>query len=110
MKEYLYVFGYETPTQSRNNEEHGWDDEDSRAIYILASNEESALGWGHQIAERFFQALYEDPNASWIRGGYAAWIEEQDRFTQDQLRLIPRVKEGELPDIQEMVEQSLRDD
>ena len=102
MEKHLYVFGYETPTQRTNNEQHGWDDEDSQACYILASNEQRALEWGHHIAERFFQALYDDPDASWRRGEYSAWIEKQDRFTRDQLQMIPHVKDGEYPDIRKM--------
>ncbi len=110
MKEYLYVFGYETPVQRKNNAQHGWDDEDSHALYILASNEQRALKWGHQIAERFIEALYDDPNASWSRGEHAAWIETEDRFTKDQVRQIPNVKDGEYPDIRKMVLESLRND
>ena len=107
MREYLYEFGYETPTQRKNNQQHGWDDEDCEVIYILASNEQRALEWGHRIAKRFVHVLYDDPDPSCL-GEYAASIEKEDSFTREQLRLIPHVKDGEYPDIRAMVEQALR--
>lgn len=34
MPNFLFRFGYEMPVQHRNNEAHGWDDEDSQAVFI----------------------------------------------------------------------------
>ena len=38
MPNFLFRFGYETPVQHRNNEAHGWDDEDSQAVFIECAN------------------------------------------------------------------------
>jgi hypothetical protein len=46
MKNFLYVFGYWTPEQRRQNELHGWDDEDSAALLVDAETEAQALEWG----------------------------------------------------------------
>ena len=32
--EFLYIFGYMTPEQAKANTAHGWDDEDSEAVFI----------------------------------------------------------------------------
>jgi hypothetical protein len=41
----LFRFGYETPVQHRNNEAHGWDDEDSQAVFIECADADAALEW-----------------------------------------------------------------
>ena len=43
MPELLFVFGYESPEEWRTNRDQGTDFESSSAIWITASDEESAL-------------------------------------------------------------------
>jgi hypothetical protein len=91
---YLYRFGFESPRQLRNNDSHGWDDEDSQGILIEADNEASALAWGQEISERFFQHLFKNESVSWRQLGYANWIEPPGEAWDDQ----QRVAVGTLPD------------
>jgi hypothetical protein len=91
---YLYQFGFESPRQFRNNDAHGWDDEDSQGVLIEADNEASALAWGQEISERFIQLLFKDKSVSWRRLGYASWIEPPGELWEDQQRVIV----GTLPD------------
>jgi hypothetical protein len=46
MPNFLFRFGYETPVQHRNNEAHGWDDEDSQAVFMECADADAALEWG----------------------------------------------------------------
>jgi len=73
MNRYLFIFGFETPRQSRNNALRGWDDEDSEAVFIGAPSKDAALDWGRQVAERFITEMFQDSSASW--GEFAHWIE-----------------------------------
>ena len=79
MPEFLYVFGFETPAQSRANHAHGWDDEDSRAVFIEADSAELALEWGRRISERFIRDLYRTDGAGGWSGSYAHWIAEHPK-------------------------------
>jgi hypothetical protein len=106
MPEYLYVFGYETPNQRRNNAEHGWDEEDCGVVFIVADSEQEALEWGDRVAEAFVRVLYDDPNETWNRSLYAAGIECPSNFTKEQLQDIPHVNYGEFPNLQEMAKRS----
>lgn len=106
MREYLYVFGYETPNQRRNNADCGWDDEDCGVVSISADSEREALEWGDRIAESFVRVLYDDSNESWSREQYAAGIECTSSFTKEQLQDIPHVNYGEFPNLQEMAKRS----
>lgn len=75
MTTFLYVFGFETPQQSRGNVIYGWDDENSEAVLIDADDEASALLWGDEIAERFIKLLFRDDQVSWRDQQFARWIE-----------------------------------
>jgi hypothetical protein len=99
LREYLFVFGYRTPEQLARSLECGSDDEDSRAVYILAPSESAALEWGRTLAEKFVQWLYGDQKVSWTAGNYAHWVEANptQRFSSDALVHIPRVEVGQLP-------------
>lgn len=102
---YLFVFGYCTPTQLRNNQQHGWDDEDSYAFFVDASSEADALNWGREIADQYVRCLFErsDWNGekpAWLQEGYASWIEHEPlkRFSGISLDLLPVIKHSEMPD------------
>jgi hypothetical protein len=58
MPTFLYIFGFESPRQSRNNTDLGWDDEDSQGVLIDACDEAAALAWGREISERFIKLLF----------------------------------------------------
>ena len=97
---FLYVFGYETPAQMEANAAHGWDDEDSAAVFIEAESAEEALEWGRQVSERFLSELHGDPSVSWDALGYAHWIEDDPskRWSAEGLSQVPRVRRGEFPE------------
>ena len=103
--EYLFVFGYCTPTQLRNNEKHGWDDEDSYAFFVDANSEADALNWGRKIADQYVKCLFErsnwnDETPLWLHAGYAHWIELEPlkRFSGMALEMLPVIKYSEMPD------------
>src|SRR5688572_7003499 len=78
MPAYLFTFGFETPTQHRNNTAHGSDDEDSMSVFIESDDADSALAWGRKVAERYVQDLwssFDDPAPSWAAGNFSHWIE-----------------------------------
>ena len=94
--QFLYIFGYETPRQRRNNDAHGWDDENSHGVVIEAPDSAAAIRWGEQISQRYVARLHGRPEVDWGAEGYASFIED------DASRLVaqewPRIKVGEFPD------------
>jgi hypothetical protein len=58
MPQYLYIFGFNTPEQIEGFEKHGWDDEDSEAVFIVAVSEQEALMWGREISQEFVRRVY----------------------------------------------------
>lgn len=96
---YLYIFGYETPRQRENNAAHGWDDEDSASVFILARTEQEALEWGHAISKIFVSALFDGRNTAWDESRFAAWVDHDyaEHYSAEQLRAIPTVRYGEHP-------------
>jgi len=99
MPRYLYIFGYNTPEQIEAFDKHGWDDEDSEAVFIEAESEQAALAWGQQISLQFVRSLYSDRGMTWKPDNYAHWIESEpsSRFTPDALRRLPVSRVGEHP-------------
>ena len=99
---YLFIFGYETPTQHDNNAAHGWDDEDSEATFIDAASEDDALAWGCEIAERYVGRLWAargERGPSWKGSEFAYWIETDPTRIDDARRVsVPTVRIGEYPD------------
>lgn len=100
MGKYLYRFGYSTPDQWASNEAHGWDDEFSEALYIIANSPDAALDWGREISEEFVRQLFvakgwrgEIP--SWKKANFAHWIDQ----SPDAAGLnVPTIKAGEFPE------------
>ena len=102
MPEFLYIFGYETPRQRRNNASHGWDDEDSHGVLIDAPDADTALKWGDRIAQRYVAQLHGLPEVDWTVEGYASFIEE-DR-SQYVAHDWPRLSVGEYPNFEAWLE------
>ena len=96
---YLYIFGYEDPSERKSNSECGTDFESSGHIRIIATDEEEALDWGRKISERFVKYIHGDDQISWKDDGFASWIEhDPDAYVGDQWEKLPKVKVGEYPD------------
>ena len=100
MPRFLYCFGFETPRQAANNTPFGWDDEDSRAVWIVAPSEAAAFEWGMEVSERWVAYLFNDPAVAWKAGNFARWIEAvpQETFTAGDLEELPVIQHGEFPD------------
>ena len=98
MPEFLFVFGYESPEEWRTNRDQGTDFESSSAIWITASDEESALRTGRSYAERWVDELFtKQRNNSfpgWGASGYAHWIEHEPlrRFSGVALDMLDRIQ------------------
>jgi hypothetical protein len=106
-KEYLYIFGYEDPSERQANSERGTDYESSEAIRIIAENQAEALDWGKEISESFIQYLFGNDQISWKNERFAAWIEiNPDHYLRDHWETLPRVNVGEYPDFQALVKQA----
>ena len=105
MNKYLYIFGYETPTQRENNVTYEWDDEDSAALFIMAETAQQALEWGRAVSKRYVGVLFNGRAESWDENRFAAWVDHDytANFSPDQLKAVPTVKYGEYPDIAEML-------
>ena len=103
MSRYFYVFGYNTPDQSRRNDQFGWDDEDSAAVIIEAESEDSAREWGQQIAEEYVKRLFGDQNVSWRKQGFADRVERIDSAAAAQVSGVPFVERGHYPDWEDFV-------
>lgn len=109
MTRYLFRFGYCTPSQWAANEAHGGEDESSSAFFVEADSPEAALAWGAEVAEAFVQSLFSSSGwtagaPSWKEARFAHWLEEspEDAFPPEQLRTLPVVKAGELPDLRRL--------
>jgi hypothetical protein len=100
LKTRLFCFAYETPTQCENNASQGWDDENSAAVWIVATSDESILDWGRSMAGEFVSFLFkgvENAGYSWASENFANWIETDPNILSHGLEL-PVVSVGEMPD------------
>ena len=71
---FVFRFGYETPQQKEANARSGWGDESSQWVVIDAPDEDAAIAWGREVAERFVRELGGE---SWQNGEFAYWVEPQ---------------------------------
>ena len=104
---HLFTFGFETPTDFHRNKEHGWDDESSTALWILADSAADALQWGQILAQDYVSWLFRDEQGarySWAEAGFANWIETDARRLSEAgaCEALPSVTVGELPDFTTM--------
>ncbi|HBF67232.1 MAG TPA: hypothetical protein DDW36_02290 [Candidatus Magasanikbacteria bacterium] len=78
MKDYLYIFGYETPPQFVDNNKFGCDYEDSSRFLIHAQDKDKAQAWGDILAKSYvedlFKSAHADPKTAWFKG----WIDEDE--------------------------------
>jgi len=97
--DYLYIFGYEDPSERKSNSECGADFESSGQVRIIATDEEEALNWGRNISERFVKFIYGNDQMSWKDERFASWIEhDPDEYLLSKWEKIIVVKVGEYPD------------
>ena len=96
MKQFLFVFGYESPADARANQ-GGGEAESSNAVWVEASSEPEALAKGRAFAEKFVASRYADAKAaqipSWRAGNFAHWISHRplDEFSGQALDLLDRI-------------------
>jgi hypothetical protein len=108
MSRHLFIFGFETPSQRANNARHGWDDEDSIALFIEAASADEALAWGHAVAHAYVAWRYAREGVSsegaWSAEDHATWIETDPsaRFSDEQLRGVKSIQVGQIPDFERM--------
>jgi hypothetical protein len=78
---YLFVFGYESPSERTTNAAHGTDFESSNAVWVVSSSKEKALAAGRRFAEEWVDRLFRSAGVlgyeGWTAGNFANWIEEQ---------------------------------
>lgn len=90
---FVFYFGYETPEIADQNDRHGWDLEASQAVVIATIDEQVALDWGCEVAERFLSEKY---GVSWRAGEYARWVEPV--ASEPQAEILDRIAVGQFPD------------
>ncbi len=100
------MFGCETPIQSRNNEEHGRNGEDSIAFFIEADSETDADEWGKVVAQMFLNALYENEYKPPSIAAYYNGIEKNPdaRFDASELSQICTLSHGDIEELQNAVD------
>jgi hypothetical protein len=97
---FLFVFGYESPSERRNNAEHGTDFESSNAVWVVASDMEQAMAAGRRFAEELVGRLYLSAGITsyegWSAGQFACWIEDHplDRFSGLALESFEEIDAG----------------
>ena len=99
MNKYLDTCGYETPQQLARNRENGWDDEDSRAVFVVANTEDEALSWGREVSVAFVVELFQSSSMRWKSMNYAHGIESEPAAwaSSDESQSIPVVVVGQWP-------------
>lgn len=97
MAKFLFIYGYESPSEWETNRHSGTDDESSGAVWISAKSEADALSAGREFAEQHTASLFAPhPELSfpgWVVADYAYWIEPYpfELFSQVALGLIPEI-------------------
>lgn len=71
IERYLYCFGFQSTVQMDA------DLEDSKCVWIAATNECEALDWGREVSERLVAERWPGCG-SWLSGNYAHWIEKEN--------------------------------
>lgn len=96
---YLYVFGYESPSDYAANVASDGDAESTGIFRILAESEDAALKWGWALSKWYVDALFgAHSTMKWDEHNYACWIERN--ADENLLRLaekIPVLAEGNFP-------------
>ncbi|OGF61626.1 MAG: hypothetical protein A2Y62_06480 [Candidatus Fischerbacteria bacterium RBG_13_37_8] len=101
MQKYLFVFDFETPAQSKNNDLFEYNDKDTEMVYIKAEKEEQAFLWGRKIAEKYVREMYNNRLMPYTG---AAHIEKNEtQYAPEILKKVPIVLYGMHPDIESML-------
>ncbi|HEV3073461.1 MAG TPA: hypothetical protein VHB47_03495 [Thermoanaerobaculia bacterium] len=108
MTKYLYTFGYFTPAQWLSNEAHGWDDESSMALLIVADSSEQALEWGRKLSEEFVERLFSASGwtshvPGWRASRFAHWIEAAPEIVSAVEGSVPTIEYGRYLDFGELL-------
>ena len=96
MKQFLFVFGYESPEDSQANK-NGDDAESSSAVWVEAQTEAEAMERGRAFAEEFVAVRYAKAKTpeipSWRAGNFACWISQRplEEFSGQALDLFERI-------------------
>jgi len=104
VKKHLFVFCYETPEQLATNPMYGWDEEESKAMFIKCESEDAALHWGRKAAQEYVRALFEREGApaglQWVPNRYAHWVEPNPSslLTPGEMEDLPAIKIGQFLD------------
>jgi hypothetical protein len=104
MREYVFRFGFESPSEFKQNNECNTDFESSQAFAVIAENPEAALSWGREVAELWTAKLFLEAGfvdvPSWKAGNYAHWIDHnpQRDFSSAELGALLRTQINIVPD------------
>lgn len=103
------MLGYQTPTQARNYEEHGCDDEDSTCCFIEAESEADANEWGKMVSRKFLDELYKNENQKTHLVSNYDGIEKtpEVRFNAAQLSQISTISHGDTEALKKVVSEWL---
>jgi hypothetical protein len=81
MTRFLFVFGYDSPSERSVNAKEGTDFESSSAVWVRADSENEALQKGRDYAARFVRQQFEQAGIpdipDWNEGRFAYWIARQ---------------------------------
>jgi hypothetical protein len=94
---YLFVFGYESPSDRAINDATGADHESSAAVWVTAESEVDALEKGRQYAQDYVRNLYIEAGQKtlpdWLLDGYAHWISHNpsEEYPTVKLDVLPRI-------------------
>ncbi len=97
MNKYLFIFGFETPSMVKSNDEYGSDFEDSEAMFIIAPTEKDAIEWGRKTVSYFFDELFTGESKYSTVNDYAHWIEHDPKsvYGAENLNDIPTISAGD---------------
>ena len=103
-KEFLYVFGYETPEEEASNQDFGDDFESTGFFRILATSEAEALSWGRELSKWYINFIFgKDSELHWDKDWFASWIEKNpDEELNKASKLLKPVNVGEFPEIEDV--------
>lgn len=98
MSDFLFMFGYESPAERKTNQEQGTDFESSSAVWVVASDPESALQAGCTYANGWVNEMFLkegiETYPGWASSNFARWIEQEPlkQFSGIALAMIDRIQ------------------
>lgn len=101
--DYLFVFGFEDPSDRKSNSGAGTDFETTGCFRINTESAEDAIQWGRILARWFVNKLFNKPGEHWSSESFANWIEDQpDKELAEFARHLPLLSEGEYPEFEDI--------